>query len=190
MRCSLHSARERADVRRDHLAVLRAQVVGNHGHPLAGLEVDEVRRVGERELDLGPVEQVEDDQVVAAPAHVRERLEHGVGFLVEVGDQQDDAPAAQRLGELAQRLLERGRARRRARCAFRRWPRSGRCARARAARGAGVSPMAARTRRCPCRTSPARHDRAACSRTRRAPPRASSRTRACSRFPHPSVAPR
>ena len=104
--------RERARMLGDDLLVLLAKILGDDGHLLARLHVDEVRRVGEREVDLVAVEQMEDHHVVAAAANVRERVDDGVRILIEIGDEQDETAAAHGLRQLPQRREQRRLARR------------------------------------------------------------------------------
>src|SRR5438093_1367913 len=93
-----HAAQAR-DVSGDELTILPAQVVGNHRHAFAGLEVEEVRRVGEGKLELAPVEDVEDDQIVPLPSQMGQRLQHVGWLLVQVGNHQHDRATAKRLAE-------------------------------------------------------------------------------------------
>ena len=103
-----------AGVRGDQLAILRAQIFGDDGHLDARLHVDEVARVGERKIDLARIEQVEDDHVVAAPAHVaRARERSSSAILVEIRDQHDETATAERLRQLLERREQRRLARRR-----------------------------------------------------------------------------
>src|SRR5450830_1708616 len=51
---------KRRDVLAHHLAILLAQILRDHRHFLAGLQVDEVGRVDERKLELGRIEKVKD----------------------------------------------------------------------------------------------------------------------------------
>src|SRR6185312_8674177 len=90
------------------LAVLVAQILGDDGHLLARLQIDEVAGVREGEVDLVRVEQVEDDDVVAAPADLAQRFNDIVGILVKIGDEDDEAAPAQILRELLERF-EQGR---------------------------------------------------------------------------------
>ena len=131
---------ERAGVLRTSSAVLRAQILRDHRHLVPVSMSMKLRGVGERELDLARVEQMEHDQVVPAPAQFAsaESTASGSSYRSEI--KHDDAPAAQRLGQLSQRRVEQTSAPAPASA-----PRGrSRSARARAARAAGAWPTAAR----------------------------------------------
>ena len=89
------------------LAVLVAQLVGHHRHLPAGLDVLEADRVVVGEVDLGGVEDVEHDHVVAREAQGLDGVEHLLGLLVEVGDDGDDAGPLEELGRLVEGRPER-----------------------------------------------------------------------------------
>ena len=100
---------QRLDVGPHQRPVFLAERLGNDRHLLARFQILERRRVGEAELELGGIQDVEHDDVVAAKPQRRHRLEHGVGVLVEIGDQHQDAPAAEVLRQLVERRLEAAR---------------------------------------------------------------------------------
>ena len=80
----------------DQRSILRAEIIGNHRHALARLEIDEVGAVREREFELAPVEYVKNDDVVPLAAEIRERVEDRIHW--EYGKQtgtllDEDEPA-------------------------------------------------------------------------------------------------
>ena len=87
-------------------AVLLPHVVGHHRQSLAALEVLVAggRIVGE--VQLGRVQDLEHDHVAAPPSQQLHRAERGVRVLVEIGDEDGDAPPPARIGGLQQRPRE------------------------------------------------------------------------------------
>ena len=63
------------------------QRLRHHRHLLAGLQILEARRVLVAEVDLGRIEHVEHDQIVAEEPERPDRLENRVGLLVEIRNQ-------------------------------------------------------------------------------------------------------
>src|SRR4030095_16923000 len=97
---------EAFDVRVDERPVFLAEGLGHDGHLLARLEILERRRVDEPELELGGVEDVEHDDVVAPEPQRRHRLDHGLRIVVEIRDQYEDAAAPEVLRQLVERRLQ------------------------------------------------------------------------------------
>src|SRR5262249_29364845 len=100
-------ASELTNVCANERAVLVAKIVGDDGNALAGLEVLEARRAIEWELQLGGIEHVKGDQLVAAIAEEPERVEHARWLLIEIRDQDDDAATPIVLGQNAEWRFER-----------------------------------------------------------------------------------
>ena len=69
------------------------------GHPLQPLEQ---RRVAERELELGRVEDVEDDDLVAAVAEVLQAGEDPGDVVEQVGEDRHHAPLLEPLGQVVE----------------------------------------------------------------------------------------
>src|ERR1051326_1304292 len=101
-------ALQRRDVLGDERAVLGSQIVRNHGHSLARFEIDEVGAVGERKLELAPIEDVKDHHGIALASEIREGIEHRRRLLVKIRDQQHNRPSAKGLTNASCQLREGG----------------------------------------------------------------------------------
>ena len=61
---------------------------------IAGFHVEEAGRIAKRKVNLGVVQHVKDDDLVPLVVEMMKGAIHGLGFVVEVADQNDQAVPA------------------------------------------------------------------------------------------------
>ena len=90
----------------DQGSILFGERVGDDRQLVAALDVLEGRWLEVGELDLGGIQHVEENYVVAAEPQRHYRAENLVGLGVEVGDDDNDAAPAEVLGQLLERRAD------------------------------------------------------------------------------------
>ena len=93
--------------------VLLPQAVRHDRNLHAGLQILEARRLVIGEVDLGRVQHVEHDELVALISQGLHGVEHRCGLVVQIGNQHENTPPPEVLGHAEQRTrqgLPRGQA--------------------------------------------------------------------------------
>src|ERR1700681_1913812 len=94
--------RERVDVILDHRPVLIPERLRHDRHLLGSLQILERRRLVVREVDLPGIEHVEHDELVAQEPERLDGLENLVRLVVEIRDEEQNAPPLEMFRHLLQ----------------------------------------------------------------------------------------